>query len=757
METRWGLDLDMSAVRLMRRDGDEWVEKAVEKIDSPDIEERLIRLIEPIEDDAAVMLFLPREQILFTSAELDASNETQAQIEQAMEGRTPYSLDELSVDWEIEQNNTVRIAAIARDTLDEAAAFAEVRNLKIAGYSTLFAGEDFPRFPVFDGPDLVAEAEKPIAEPVPFTTARVPSRPPEPSVAAAAAAATAKARLTPTPTSSDLSNRQKSEPVVMVEDETPVVQVKAPQAPLDPGLPISAPNAPPRVRTDIAAASVSVHAASLTPPQAKLNSRKVSPIVSTAAVFAIALLLTIGVAVLVWNYLPMRPTTTVDAPVDTGALPKALVEEETPTTELVPETDVAAIPSPEEQTPAPEIAPAEDVVVATEPEPETETEPSEPSQPIAEIAPLDVVPSVTDDIAQFSDAEIEDLLTVSLGKLAQAPTATEIAPLPAMPEDALPSVDLNTPFPNAPPEFANILKSSPFQGPEPDVENTANDVYFSAFELPNNSGDAIALPNSGQFIAGVLPNVTGEVAAAPEAAQPSNNPVASAVEQALADALAGPAGMIPTDLARSLTDRAPRARPERFSEDIERQQFGGRTRAELGNLRPPAKPESAQIAARQEIPEIIDNATQSASAPKLRPANMANLVAAARVQQEAERVTASAALRSPDTSGAIEAALEDNAEPAARPAQPQGLNIPTTASVARQATIENAIRLNRINLVGVYGAPSNRRALVRLSSGRYVKVQVGDRVDGGTVAQITDSALFYRKGNRTLSLEIPKG
>jgi type IV pilus biogenesis protein PilP len=136
---------------------------------------------------------------------------------------------------------------------------------------------------------------------------------------------------------------------------------------------------------------------------------------------------------------------------------------------------------------------------------------------------------------------------------------------------------------------------------------------------------------------------------------------------------------------------------------------------------------------------------------------MATLVSVARAQQEAERVSASASLSSPDTSGAVVAALEEDSEPQNRAVRPRSLSIPTTASVARQATIPDAIRLNQINLVGVYGAPSDRRALVRLSSGRYVKVKVGDRVDGGTVAQITDSELYYRKGNRTLSLQVPQG
>ena len=100
-------------------------------------------------------------------------------------------------------------------------------------------------------------------------------------------------------------------------------------------------------------------------------------------------------------------------------------------------------------------------------------------------------------------------------------------------------------------------------------------------------------------------------------------------------------------------------------------------------------------------------------------------------------------------------ALRDDAEPEPEPAP--RLSIPSSASVARQATIENAIRLNKVNLVGVYGTAADRRALVRLPSGRYVKVKVGDRVDGGTVAQITDDELFYKKGRRTLSLSMPNG
>ena len=38
-----------------------------------------------------------------------------------------------------------------------------------------------------------------------------------------------------------------------------------------------------------------------------------------------------------------------------------------------------------------------------------------------------------------------------------------------------------------------------------------------------------------------------------------------------------------------------------------------------------------------------------------------------------------------------------------------------------------------------------------------VKVSIGDRIDGGRVAAITDSELRYQKGGRMLVLEMPQG
>ncbi|WP_068301333.1 hypothetical protein [Pararhodobacter sp. CCB-MM2] len=81
-------------------------------------------------------------------------------------------------------------------------------------------------------------------------------------------------------------------------------------------------------------------------------------------------------------------------------------------------------------------------------------------------------------------------------------------------------------------------------------------------------------------------------------------------------------------------------------------------------------------------------------------------------------------------------------------------SIPTSASVAEQATDENAIRLRDVNLIGVFGSENDRRALVRLASGRVVRLRVGDRLEGGQVAAIGESELRYVVRGRNEVLRI---
>ncbi len=181
----------------------------------------------------------------------------------------------------------------------------------------------------------------------------------------------------------------------------------------------------------------------------------------------------------------------------------------------------------------------------------------------------------------------------------------------------------------------------------------------------------------------------------------------------------------------------PRQRPNGLEERFERSNLGGLTRDELSGLRPKARPESHQQEADPDQAPTAQ-AVVSSRIPKSRPDNFAAIVSAA-VRPE-----------TPDSSGTDTGSGGDQV--AARTVTP---SIPSSASVARQATMKNEINLRRVNLIGVYGTPSSRRALVRLPSGRYKKVKVGDTVDGGRIVAIGDSELRYQKSGRNLTLKIP--
>lgn len=146
--------------------------------------------------------------------------------------------------------------------------------------------------------------------------------------------------------------------------------------------------------------------------------------------------------------------------------------------------------------------------------------------------------------------------------------------------------------------------------------------------------------------------------------------------------------------------------------------------------------------------------------PDARPANFARVVQQqterlARATQTAQQQTAPASLGTPPSQGTPEESAETEAEEVAvAAAAPSGF---TPRSVADAATMQDVMALREINLIGVYGTPNDRRALVRLANGRYVRVSVGDSLDGGQVAAISDNALNYIRRGRTVTLQIPGG
>lgn len=137
---------------------------------------------------------------------------------------------------------------------------------------------------------------------------------------------------------------------------------------------------------------------------------------------------------------------------------------------------------------------------------------------------------------------------------------------------------------------------------------------------------------------------------------------------------------------------------------------------------PPLRP--AAIAALADVPEISNPLSlRETPAPKLRPANMGEIVYATERAAIAAQTTTNVA--------------------------------PTAPAVGDRATVENALSLRGVSLIGVYGEAGDRRALVRLASGRYLKVEVGSRLDGGSITAIDKDKVYYVKRGQTYVLEMP--
>ncbi|MEO1454208.1 MAG: hypothetical protein AAFV31_10330 [Pseudomonadota bacterium] len=318
-------------------------------------------------------------------------------------------------------------------------------------------------------------------------------------------------------------------------------------------------------------------------------------------------------------------------------------------------------------------------------------------------------------------------------------------------------------------EFVAVDATSIWQTPPPAApappDATTDDLYLASIDPNVEIGDAFALTPIDRDLAvsgrpGLLPGPgqifdiddRGLVRATPGGAVSPQGVVVTDGQPEIVPPQR-PASAVPdtTDaIALALAGPRPRGRPETLIENSERARLGGRTSEELAGLRPNDRPQSAQDAALAAAPLSAPSAQAIAASPvpSSRPTDFDSRVASIRnraVEQQAAQVAAAAA-----TAAANQVATAA----AVAPAQP---SIPTTASVARQATIENALNLRRVNLIGVYGSDSDRRALIRLSSGRYVKVRVGDRVDGGQVAAIGDQELRLIKGGRDVTLTVPQG
>jgi hypothetical protein len=292
----------------------------------------------------------------------------------------------------------------------------------------------------------------------------------------------------------------------------------------------------------------------------------------------------------------------------------------------------------------------------------------------------------------------------------------------------------------------------------PDDDSLDDDIWFSSVDRDLEANDAIILPDFSDgpqddqpkkrmsplaadlvfdLDARGLVRATAEGALNPEgilvyAGKPPLTPPAKPATEAL----------VPPDPLAALK---PKPRPDALKTGVEAVFIQGRlTLPELRERRPKGRPDSIQqaAAAQEEGTAPTELAVAASRKPSHRPSDFTETVNAAVASAVSNSATANNSDSTDDEGG-------NNRVVATGPA------LPTRANVAKQATIKNAINLGELNVIGVYGSPSTRRALLRLPSGRFVRVKPGDRVDGGQVAAIDVNSISYVKGGRNRVLKIP--
>jgi hypothetical protein len=413
---------------------------------------------------------------------------------------------------------------------------------------------------------------------------------------------------------------------------------------------------------------------------------------------------------------------------------------------------------------APAAAPPAGETAAAAPQPAVKTssvpESSVPDQPNTSADPQ-AVADVADKAMTVPDAAslgatdaVGDVPAAGSTTAAPAPMALLTTPevsVPARPEAAgaiaLASVDprlapaTTTALPGPGADSAPAVPPLPPAAPAPPVTSGVG-----ATAVPQATAPAAIVPPTPTMIAPVV-ETPPAVEAAPAVAGPVSEPPPGA-DPALAK-------FKPKPRPAALAAEAPVIEPP-TTEAAPTADTGSALAPASLTLRPKPRPTTGAFA---------PDATGSTSAP----ADGTSTLAVASSPRPADRPKALNTVQ-PSASTGVAAALAaagtaTTARPPAAPtvdAEPQPVSapmpsLPENTSVATESTVNGALNLNRINLIGVFGTTSDRSALVRMPGGKVVRVQVGDTLDGGRIAAIGEDNLYYVKNGQNVQLRMPNG
>ncbi|MEM9708545.1 MAG: hypothetical protein AAF871_07085 [Pseudomonadota bacterium] len=749
------LDLDHDAIRLLSHREDGWNVEAIAELDADDLTQKIKSIrqrAERLAEAAQVTVILPRSQVFYTAFDGAEPDE----IGERLQGLTPYRVADLTWDYAIEEGRLL-VAAVALETLDEAVVFARSSKFHILGFTSDPPIGLFPRPPVFARTGAAAPA--PIAASVPPDRRR--------AAFSGQRARDYGPRLPRLPLFRGLGQGAKpgaeGEMGPLRRVAKPLAGLFGIGAALIIGAVIWSGREPDPLARSGFAADFAIQPASHVDgmPVPIAGRPNFAPETKTAqrlnrSVPPIAVPIVIG-------------SSGVDA--EHAAIDKAARSFER----------VSAVPALFGVTRLPNGRPARPYQGVTPSFPETlafaeagfarETVPARLlDAPRTARAPI--VPALREAISPSSGG-----LALAFPALPSTPKDASDAPLPAVAELRLAAAV------GAPRETAFALRLGPPFGVAPDrraagplaVAGTvprAPRIDIGGGVTPALLSESVRERPAPSANSADTPEITARLA---RPADPSPRaaisqiprdgalaPTAPDAEMALAAPQSGP--LIPNEDGLSSPDEptadlpvSPDGSPDLNAVAALPQPLATPSTVNTGDpalaaVRPRPRPvpepapviPDAVIAEALETPEAEEDATVSAeAAPSETDAPEIN-----------ETILTASLLPRPRPVRSIPEAAPTAGATAARAVVPEP-RLPSSVNAARAATIQNGITFQRLNLIGVYGSASDRRALVRLPSGQFVKLKVGDRVDGGRVAKIDSDRLLYQKGSRTLALEMP--
>ena len=156
MPTNFALSLSFEGIELLHRVSRGWKRVGTAQVENENLDATLADLrakaLKIAPSGMLTKLIIPMDQIKYIA--IDSTQTNLDDIHAALNGATPYDLNDLVIDYERSGGRT-HIAAVARETLQEAESFASAHNFNPVAFVAIPEPFTFQK-EVFFGPTSVA-------------------------------------------------------------------------------------------------------------------------------------------------------------------------------------------------------------------------------------------------------------------------------------------------------------------------------------------------------------------------------------------------------------------------------------------------------------------------------------------------------------------------------------------------------------------------------------------------------------------------